>query len=310
MKTTLLILAAGMGSRYGGIKQLDPVGPSGETIMDYSIYDALQAGFDKIVFVIRKSFEQQFTELIVKKLDPLAEIQLAFQEIDNLPAGYDFSPKREKPWGTGHAIWTAREQIQEPFAMINADDYYGREAFLTMADFLKHKAPGNPSHFAMCGYKLENTLSEHGTVSRGVCVTKDNLLQSIEEHTRISRKESGVISDTGGETEKVLKPDTSVSMNFWGFTPAIFDHLENKLHTFLNDYAQDEKKELYIPFVVDDLIREKKATVKVLPSHAQWFGVTYREDKEMAVKKLKELTGQDFYPGEHVLEHLRKNSKK
>ncbi|TVQ09660.1 MAG: nucleotidyltransferase [Bacteroidetes bacterium] len=304
MQTTLLILAAGMGSRYGGIKQLDKVGPSGETIMDYSIYDALQAGFNKIVFVIRKSFEQQFRELIVQKLKPLAEVHLAFQEIDNLPPGYSFSAEREKPWGTGHAIWTARHLIHEPFAMINADDFYGKEAFLTMADFLKNKAPENLSHFAMCGYRLENTLSEHGTVSRGVCVTKDNLLQSIEEHTRISRKENGAISDTGGETEKGLTSDTSVSMNFWGFTPAIFDHLESNLHAFLEDYAQDKKKELYIPLVVDELIRDGKATVEVIRSTARWFGVTYREDKEMAVRRLKELTEMKLYPGKHVLEHL------
>lgn len=307
MQTTLLILAAGMGSRYGGIKQLDKVGPSGETIMDYSVYDALQAGFNKIVFVIRKSFEQQFRELIVKKLEPLAEIHLAFQEIDNLPPGYSFSSEREKPWGTGHAIWTASHLIHEPFAMINADDFYGKEAFLAMADFLKNKAPLNSSHFAMCGYKLENTLSEYGTVSRGVCITTDNLLQSIEEHTRISRKENGTITDTGNETEKTLSTDTAVSMNFWGFTRDIFAPLEEKLHAFLKEHAMDNKKELYIPFVVDELIRDGKATVEVIPSAARWFGVTYREDKERAVNRLKELTHMKLYPGRHVLEHLTQN---
>ncbi len=306
MKTTLLILAAGMGSRYGGMKQMDQVGPSGETIMDYSVYDALEAGFDKIVFVIRRSFEQQFRESIVSKLESLAEIKLAYQEIDNLPPDCQFTHEREKPWGTGHAIWTARDLIHEPFAMINADDFYGREAFRAMADFLKNRATTNPGHYAMCGYELGKTLSENGTVSRGVCITKGNLLQSIEEYTRIKKQQNGVISDTGEDMERILEPGTSVSMNFWGFTPDIFTHLDNKLYAFLKEYAFDNKKELYIPFVVDELMQEKKVTVEVIPSPAQWFGITYREDKEPATGKLKELTQNRKYPEEPIIDYLKK----
>ena len=296
MKTTLLILAAGMGSRYGGLKQLDHLGPSGETIMDYSIYDAINAGFDKIVFVIRRSFEKEFREKFVDKLRGKAEVKLAFQELDNIPAGIEYNPQREKPWGTAHAVWSARQIINEPFAMINADDFYGREAFVGMAGFLKKKQSATDNQYAMCGYRLIKTLSEHGSVSRGVCSIKDNYLETVVEHTNILTSENGNIVTRQDDSEKILSPDSIVSMNFWGFTPGLFRFLDEKLLDFMKKYANELKSEIYIPFVVDELIKEKNAVVEVLNCDAQWFGVTHKEDKEKAVNNLSELVKQGIYP--------------
>jgi choline kinase len=296
MKTTLLILAAGMGSRYGGLKQLDHLGPSGETIMDYSIYDALDAGFNKIVFIIRRSFEKEFREKFVDKLRSKAEIKLAFQEIDNIPDHISYHPDREKPWGTAHAVWTARNIISEPFAMINADDFYGREAFVAMADFLKKKQSATDNQYAMCGYKLINTLSEYGSVSRGVCTVKDNYLETVEEHTHISISDDGRIVNRQQDKEKTLEPDSIVSMNFWGFTSGLFRFLDEKLVRFLSNHAMELKSEMYIPFVVDELIKENNTIVEVLDCEALWFGVTHREDKEKAVRKLSKLVEKGIYP--------------
>ncbi len=222
MNTTLLVLAAGMGSRYGGMKQLDHLGPSGETIMDYSVYDALEAGFDKIVFVIRHSFEEQFRELFVKKLQDKAEIRLAFQEMDNIPVKADYPEERSKPWGTAHAVWVAKDQVSEPFAMINADDFYGRQSFQVMADFLRSLSYQDQGKYGMVGYKLHNTLSAHGTVSRGVCTTIGNTLEKVEEHTSISKDASGKVMNIQNGQTRFLSPDATASMNFWGFTPDIF----------------------------------------------------------------------------------------
>ena len=296
MDMTLLVLAAGMGSRYGGLKQLDHVGPSGETITDYSIYDALNAGFNKIVFVIRHSFEEQFKKTFIDKLQGKAEVHLAFQELDNLPEGTQYHPDREKPWGTAHAVWTARHYINEPFAMINADDFYGREAFIAMADFLRENASQKENHFAMCGYKLIHTLSEHGSVSRGVCKIKDGYLETVEEHTKISISRDGSIINTSENGEKKLDPDTLVSMNFWGFTPVLFRYLDEKLITFLNEHSMSLKSEMYIPFVVDELIKEKRVVTSVLDCNAQWFGITHKEDKEKAVKSIAKLVEDGVYP--------------
>jgi len=296
MNTTLLVLAAGMGSRYGGMKQLDHLGPSGETIMDYSIYDALQAGFNKIVFVIRRSFEKEFREMFVEKLEGKAEIQIAFQEMDNIPPGIEYNRERTKPWGTTHAIWVAKDLISEPFAVINADDFYGRESFSAMADFLKRRTSKDKGRYAMVGYKLKNTLSDHGSVSRGICSTNGNTLEKVEEHTSISKDVGGKVMNHQNGQIKFLNPEATVSMNFWGFNPDIFTHLENRLTAFLKANAQDLKAEAYIPFLVDELIRQEKVDVEVLHCDAQWFGVTYYKDKFMAMDCINELVKEAIYP--------------
>ncbi|TVQ87520.1 MAG: nucleotidyltransferase [Bacteroidetes bacterium] len=296
MEITLLVLSAGMGSRYGGLKQLDHVGPSGETIMDYSIYDAINAGFNKIVFVIRHSFEKEFREKFIEKLRGKAELRLAFQELDNIPDGIEYHPEREKPWGTAHAVWTARKLITGPFAMINADDFYGREAFVTMADFLKKKQTATDNQYAMCGYKLIKTLSEYGSVSRGVCSIKDSYLETVEEHTHIRISGNGDIINRQDGFEKILDSESIVSMNFWGFTPGLFRFLDEKLRKFLHHNSMELKSEMYIPFVVDELIKEKNAVVEVLDCDAQWFGITHKEDKAKAVSNLSKLIEESVYP--------------
>lgn len=295
MGLTLVILAAGMGSRYGGMKQLDRVGPSGETIMDYSVYDAIRAGFTKVVFVIRKHFEKEFQEAIVKNLDGKIEVALAFQETDHLPEGYSCPPEREKPWGTGHALWVCKDKVDEAFAVINADDFYGREAYQSMAGYLASVQPPQAGQYAMCGYNLENTLSDHGEVSRGLCrVSSEGMLKSVQEHLAIAQNDDGLITSQGKASS--LKPNNIVSMNFWGFFPDIFTHLNNKLKDFLDVNISNSKAEFYIPAVVDQLISENKANVRVLLSGAKWFGVTYKEDKELAVQRLRELVADGLYP--------------
>ncbi len=296
MKRILLILAAGMGSRYGGMKQLDHLGPSGETIMDYSVYDAIQSGFNKVVFVIRKGFADDFRKKVLNKWEGKVETALAFQEINMLPDGFTSPDNREKPWGTGHAIWVAGQVTDGPFAVINADDFYGREAFEVMAEYLSKNSGGNLNgQYAMCGYQLANTLSDHGRVSRGVCLLgQDRKLKKITEHTDIGRGTDGhIVSHHDGTT---LGDDTMVSMNFWGFGTDMFSHLEEKLRTFLSRHIDQPKSEFYIPMVVDDLIKEGKASVKVLQSKARWFGVTYKEDKDVAAASLRKLVKEGVYP--------------
>lgn len=296
MKPTLLVLAAGMGSRYGGLKQLDRLGPSDETITDYSIYDAIKAGFGKVVFVIRKSFEKEFKEAFVDNLKDKIEIELVFQELDNLPAGVSTFDEREKPWGTGHAIWVAKEAISTPFAVINADDFYGANAFKVMADFLISKE-NSKGEYSMCGYMLGNTLSKFGSVSRGVCKVKDgNMLESVDELTKISQASDGNIFNDDNGSKTPLTGKEYVSMNFWGFTNDIFAHLQEKFILFMNEKGRELKSEFYIPFVVDELMHEGKASTEVLPCNAKWFGVTYKEDKENAVSELKSLVEQGLYP--------------
>lgn len=294
MKPTLLILAAGMGSRYGGLKQLDHLGTSGETIMDYSVFDAVRAGFGKVVFVIRKSFEKEFREMFVSKLEGKIDVKLVFQEIDKIPAGFTVPAERTKPWGTGHAILMAKDVINEPFAVINADDFYGAGAFEVMAKFLTNGV--STTEYAMCGYQLCKTLSDFGTVSRGICSVDDNgFLTDIKECTSIERK-NGKIIFTENETEVELDENVPVSMNFWGFAPNLFDYLEEKFSAFLSANADKPKSEFYIPFVVDDLMKEGKVKTKVLPANATWFGVTYKEDRPATVAKIAELVKQGFYP--------------
>ena len=294
MKPTLLVLAAGMGSRYGGLKQIDPIGPSNETIIDYSIHDAIEAGFGKIVFVIREGFEKEFKELFNAKLEGKIDVDYVNQEIEKVPEGSSFTPDREKPWGTGHAILMAKECINEPFAVINADDYYGVEAFSTMADFLMNSV--SEKEYGMVGYQLANTISENGSVSRGVCATNANdHLETVVERTHIEKLAEGIAYK---EDEKwiALADETTVSMNFWGFTSQIFKHLEEQFKSFLAEEGQALKSEFFIPSVVANIIAGGNTNVKVLKSAAQWFGVTYREDKEKAAKAILELVENGVYP--------------
>lgn len=295
MKPTLLVLAAGMGSRYGGLKQLDHLGTSGETIMDYSVFDAVRAGFGKVVFVIRRSFENEFRDMFISKLEGKIDVELVYQDLDNIPAGFEIPADRTKPWGTGHAILMAKDVIKEPFAVINADDFYGANAFKVMADFLTSGV--SESVYAMNGYQLNKTLSEFGTVARGICsADADGFLTDIKERTSIERKANGkiVFTENGAETE--LDENVPVSMNFWGFAPNLFKHLEEKFTTFLKANASNPKSEFYIPFVVDDLMKEGKVKTKVLPANSTWFGVTYKEDKPSTMAKIAELVKQGVYP--------------
>lgn len=294
MKPTLVVLAAGMGSRYGGLKQLDKLGPSGETIMDYSVYDAIRAGFGKVVFVIRKSFEQDFREIFVSKLEGKIEVELVFQELNNIPEGITFPEERTKPWGTGHAILVAKDAVKEPFVVINADDFYGAEAYQETADFLNSKA--SEAEYAMCGYQLGKTLSDFGSVSRGVCQTDaDGYLETVVERTSIT-KENGIVTYTQDDEKHQLSENDIVSMNFWGFHPSIFMHLEEKFTEFIKANSDDIKSEFYIPFVVDDLMKEGKVKTNVLKSESTWFGVTYQEDRPATVDKIKALVDSGKYP--------------
>jgi len=296
MKPTLFVLAAGMGSRYGGLKQLDGLGAHGETIMDYSIYDAIKAGFGKVVFVIRGSFEKDFKTVVIDKFKNLIDTDLVFQEINKVPEGSIYNPEREKPWGTNHAVLMGKDAIHEPFAVINADDFYGQESFAILADFLR-KVEGKKNEYCMIGYRVGNTLSESGAVSRGVCVVDENqLLQNVVERTHIEEK-GGTINylDEKGEEVQLL-PNTPVSMNMWGFTPDYFDYSEEIFKEFLKENGQKLKSEFYIPLAVNNLIIEGKVTCKVLDTPSKWFGVTYAEDRPQVVLKINELVRKGIYP--------------
>lgn len=298
-KPTLLILAAGMGSRYGGLKQIDSVGPSGETIMDYSIYDAIRAGFDKVVFIIRKDFEEAFREKIVSKYEGKIRIELAFQDPLDLPAGCVFPEGREKPWGTAHAIRSARNVIDAPFAAINADDFYGADAFRRLAKFLSEvDVSAQPKRFAMVGYRLDQTLSENGSVARGICdVAADGKLIGVTEMTKIARKADGSIQNEEDPAAPVpLKGENLVSLNLWGFTPALFDGMEERFAEWFKEHEGQLKAEWYIPFYVDELVKAGKATVEVLPTASSWFGVTYREDKPVVVEAIQKMVDAGEYP--------------
>ncbi|MFW5773119.1 MAG: nucleotidyltransferase family protein [Tangfeifania sp.] len=297
MKPTLLILAAGMGSRFGGLKQVEPVGPNGEAIIDYSIFDAIRAGFGKVVFVIRESFADAFQEKFGDKLAGKIEVEYVFQELGNLPKGFKLPEGREKPWGTAHAILVARDVINEPFCALNADDFYGFNAYKVMADFLKESA--NPKEYSMVGYKLENTLSDFGSVSRGICqVNQNDELESIVETKKIFKRGDKIISEGPDESEEELTGNETVSMNIWGFKTSIFPVLEEKFNQFLRTEIDKPKSEMYIPSVVFEMINEGKATVKVLKTDSPWFGVTYKEDKPAVVNKIKSLIKKGYYPSE------------
>ena len=284
-----------MGSRYGGLKQIDGLGPNGETIMDYSVFDALRAGFGKIVFVIRKDFEDDFRRVVLSKYAGKVPCELCFQAVDKVPQGCSFNPERTKPWGTNHAVLMGKELIHEPFAVINADDFYGKEAFQVLADFLKAN-DGKKGEYCMVGYRVANTLSENGTVSRGVCTTDENgLLTNVVERTKIENKNGKVVfTEDGIDTE--LDPNAPVSMNCWGFTPDYFEYSEQAFRAFLNEHGQELKSESYIPSLVNQLITEGKATCKVLDTTAKWFGVTYAEDRPQVVNKINQLIANGVYP--------------
>ena len=298
MKPTLLVLAAGLGSRYGGLKQLDKLGPNGETIIDYSIYDAIRAGFGKVVFVIRRDIEDDFKEVIISKLSGKIEVDYCLQELEFLPEGFELPVDRKKPWGTGHAVLMAAEKIKEPFGIINADDFYGADAFKVLSNFFAGLESGEQNLYSMVGYHLCNTLSDFGTVSRGVCAENDkNYLVSVTERTAIERDANGIAYKENGELV-YLPEETIVSMNFWGFTPSIFEQLSEDFTTFLKENINNPKSEFYIPSVVNRLIETQASNVKVLRSSAHWFGVTYREDRELAVSKIRELVEEGIYPAD------------
>lgn len=296
MKPTLFVLAAGMGSRYGGLKQLDPLGPNGETIMDYSIYDAMQAGFGKVVFVIRKDFEEDFRNKILSKYEGHIPVEVVFQSTDALPEGFTCPADRTKPWGTNHAVLMGKDVIKEPFAVINADDFYGRDAFAVMAKELMRERD-KKGDYCMVGFRVGNTMTENGSVARGVCATKDGLLSSIVERTAISYDANHdiVFNDENG-VECHLEPTTPVSMNLWGFTPDYFDYSEREFVKFLEKDLNTPKTEFFIPLVVDTLINSGEATVKVLDTDSKWFGVTYAADRPGVVEKFAELHNNGTYP--------------
>jgi UTP-glucose-1-phosphate uridylyltransferase len=285
MKPTLLVLAAGMGSRYGGNKQLDEVGPSGETIIDYSIYDAIRAGFGKIVFVIRRDIEDQVKERFVERLKGKIEVDYVFQEITNLPEGAKVSPERQKPWGTSHAILVTEKKINEPFGVINADDYYGVESFKILRDFLVNDK--DPNNYSIVGYKLGNTLSDHGHVNRGVCgVGDDGLLKNIVETRQIEKTSSGAVAPGPDGKTLYFTGNEVVSMNLWG----------KEFRNFINNHGMDLKSELDIPTSVDKFVKNGQITIKILMSNERWFGVTYREDKPFVVESINKMISKGIYP--------------
>lgn len=296
MKPTLFVLAAGMGSRYGGLKQLDSLGPNGETIMDYSIYDAIKSGFGKIVFVIRKDFEQEFREKIVSKYEGHVPVEVVFQSVDALPEGYVCPSDRTKPWGTNHAVMMGKNVIKEPFAVINADDFYGRDAFHVMAEELM-RPRDHKGDYCMVGFRVGNTMTENGSVARGVCSTTDGHLTSVVERTAIAYDEKHDIffTDENGNIQ-YLDPKTPVSMNLWGFTPDYFDYSEREFVKFLDKDLNTPKAEFFIPLVIDTLINSGEATVKVLDTDSKWFGVTYAADRQGVVDKFAELHADGTYP--------------
>lgn len=298
-KPTLVVLAAGMGSRYGGLKQMDPMGPNGETVLDYAVYDALRAGFGTVIFIIRRSFEADFKEKIGAKFEDKITVKYAFQDLEDLPEGFSVPEGRVKPWGTAHAILAIKDIIDTPFATINADDFYGYDSYAQIVKHFEKNPPHTDAidHYCMVGYNLENTLSDHGNVNRGLCISKDGLLVNVEEHTEIQIKEDGVCRGENLAGERVeVSVNALASMNFWGFSPSILSHFEEYFIEFLKERGTEMKSECYIPTIVDDLITEGKADCTVLETSSSWFGVTYPKDKEMVVKSLYRLIAEGAYP--------------
>lgn len=288
-----------MGSRYGGLKQMDPMGPNGETVLDYSVYDAIRAGFGRVIFIIREDFAEAFREGVGSRFEDRIEVDYAFQQLDDLPEGFEVPADRTKPWGTAHAVRAARHLLTHPFAVINADDFYGRDAYARAASFLTGpEAEGERDHYAMVGYPLANTLSDHGEVNRGICThTVDGLLSSVEEYVNIARESDGVVrGDSLDGERREVSVNSTVSMNFWIFTPSFIEHLEREFTLFIQNFRTLEKSECYIPTVVDTLIRSGKADCAVLETTSHWFGVTYPDDKEHVVASIRRLIDAGEYP--------------
>ncbi len=297
MKPTLLVLAAGIGSRYGGLKQIDPVGPNGEAILDYSIYDAVRAGFAKVIFVLRKDIETEFKQSIGNRFAGVVPVEYVFQELANLPSGFSVPEGRVKPWGTGHAILAARDVIDEPFAVINADDFYGRAGHHLLFKYLSTANDGDCADYAMVGYTLRNTLSDFGSVARGICeCDRDGFITRVVERTTIFRDGDDARYAESDGSETTLSGDTLVSMNFWGFTPSIFDQLASAFRDFMSKQGSDLSSEFFIPSVVGDLVDRGVAKVTMLENSDTWFGVTYREDKATVTKNIRKLVNAGRYP--------------
>ncbi|MDD6043908.1 MAG: sugar phosphate nucleotidyltransferase [Eubacteriaceae bacterium] len=299
-KPVLVIMAAGMGSRYGGLKQIDPVSDQGEIILDFSLYDAMMAGFEDVVFIIKKENEADFRALIDERAGKHLNVKYAYQQLDDLPEGYSVPEGRVKPWGTAHAVFSARKAVNGPFAVINADDYYGAGAFQTIYDYLKDAEDGEKYSYCMVGYQLENTITENGHVARGVCTTDEKgMLQKVVERTKIMRRGEEIqFTEDEGATWTTLPEGTIVSMNFWGFTESFMTELENQFPAFLDKAMAENplKREYFLPGVVDRLIKEGKAEAKVLESHDKWYGVTYKEDKPSVVAALQSMKDKGLYP--------------
>lgn len=296
-RPALVVLAAGMGSRYGGLKQIDPVGPHGEVVLDYSVFDARRAGFGSVVFVIRRDLERAFRETVGRRFEDRIEVRYAFQEVESLPPGFTVPPGRTKPWGTGHAVLSARPAVVEPFAVINADDFYGADAYQQLAGFLAEDRAANDDTYAMVGFELRRTLSEHGTTARGVCVVDgDGCLASVQELTAIERTAEGVRNREPDGGFRALTGEETVSMNCWGCTPGFFQHLEAAFQEFLTAHAGSVKAEFYLPAAVNALIERRRARVRVLPTRADWFGVTYREDRPVVIASIQRLIAAGVYP--------------
>ncbi|MBO7049882.1 MAG: nucleotidyltransferase [Bacteroidaceae bacterium] len=296
MKPALVVLAAGMGSRYGGLKQLDALGPSGETIMDYSVFDAIRAGFGKVVFIIRKDFEDDFRRLVLKKYEGHVQTEVVFQSINDLPEGFTCPEDRTKPWGTNHAVLMAKDVINEPFCVINADDFYGRDCFAVMGKFLSALPAGSKNVYSMVGFRVANTLSENGKVSRGVCeVNAKRHLTTVVERTEIIRRENGVCYKDGDDWVRI-EDNTPVSMNVWGFTPDYMKYSEDFFKGWLKANINVPKSEYFIPLMVNELINSGTATCEVLDTTSKWFGVTYAEDRQGVVDKIAELVKEGVYP--------------
>lgn len=285
---TLVVMAAGMGSRFGGLKQLEPIGKNGEVILDFSVFDAIEAGFDKVVFVIKHEIEEDFKRLVGERIAKKVKVEYVYQEIDKLPAGFSVPEGRSKPWGTGHAILCCKDVVDTPFIVVNADDYYGKTAFSKMYNYLKEET-GN---YAMVGFRLANTLTENGTVSRGVCVAENGLLKEIEERTKI---DADCRYTLDGENWIQMEKDTVVSMNMWGFTPDVFDYLTEGFTQFLKESINVPKSEYYIPTLVDNLITKGEKEVAVLVAEDKWYGVTYKEDKDAVVSAICDLMDKGLY---------------
>lgn len=295
---TLVIMAAGMGSRFGGLKQIEPLGPSGEIILDYSVYDAVRAGFDKVIFVIKKEIEEDFKKVVEGKFEDKIKIEYAYQDINNLPEGFTVPEGRTKPWGTAHAIYSCKELIDGSFAVLNADDYYGAETFKIIYDELTSEKEDNGKYqFSMVGFKIENTLTENGHVARGVCRIEDGFMTDIVERTKIMYRDGKIMFTEDEENWEEIPEGTPVSMNLWGFTEEILTEIENRFGTFLEKNKDNMLKcEYYIPLVVDELVKEGKAQIKALSTPEKWYGVTYKEDKQSVMKALKEKGEKGVYP--------------